>query len=248
MIVIFSALKQEVVGLKEGMRASSAFGASDRNIYEGKCGHKNSVLVLTGIGKERAQKVANLTLEKYPISLIISTGCGGALNERTRPGDIVIYSKLSCSSQPEPKAIFPDSNLILVASGMIQEFGFKILAGNGVSVDRVCATPESKRNLGRESGADIVDMESYWIGRIAAEKGLPFITIRSVFDSVQDDLSLLGHIMANGKLKFPGAMGHFIAHPGKIKKAVEYSLKANQAQKNLSLFLDQFLDKISELD
>ena len=38
------------------------------------------------------------------------------------------------------------------------------------------------------SGATAVDMESYWIGKAAVERGLPFLSIRAISDSLTAQL------------------------------------------------------------
>ena len=39
-----------------------------------------------------------------------------------------------------------------------------------------------KRRLRDWDGHDIVEMESYWVGRVAAASGLPFLAVRAVSD------------------------------------------------------------------
>jgi hypothetical protein len=83
----------------------------------------------------------------------------------------------------------------------------------------------------------VVDMESYWICQIAGERDVPFIAVRTIFDTVQDDLSLLGHMMVEGKVTPLKALGYLISHPGRVRKIVAYYINSKKARRNLAFFL-----------
>ncbi len=56
-------------------------------------------------------------------------------------------------------------------------------------VDRLVASPEAKRVLARETGADAVDMESAAIEEVCREAGVPFLAVRAVSDTADTALS-----------------------------------------------------------
>jgi adenosylhomocysteine nucleosidase len=247
-IGIFCALKAEIRDFKNHLAINKMSVDKECEIYEGHYGKHTILLVLTGVGKRLAQEAVDIVFEKYPVSILISTGCGGALNEKSGAGDIVIYSRMHCYDGMEYAAINANPELLSVALESQKRSNLRIYCGKGVTISQVCATPEAKIKLGQQCQCDVVDMESYWIGARALERKIPFITIRSIFDSVNDDLSLLERATVNGKISPKKALYNIISHPVDIKNAIYYSQNMRKASKHLSIYLDQFLHGIEGIN
>jgi adenosylhomocysteine nucleosidase len=247
MIAIFSALEAEVRELKKEMVIKTTSIDQDCRIYAGIWVGKDILLVLSGVGKERAKLAAGLILNKYPVDALISSGFGGGLNNQTAAGDVVIYSALICEDKRGgglQKDLHPDPRLFSAAAKGCDASDLRVLVGRGITISQVCLTPESKLKLGKLSGADVVDMESYWIGLTAAENNIPFLAARSIFDSVEDDLTMLSHITDDGEVKPLKALGYFSGHPGQLRKAVSFSTNSKKAEKNLAIFLSKLVKAI----
>jgi adenosylhomocysteine nucleosidase len=248
-IAIFSALDEEIREFKMGMSIEKDSSYQCCRMYQGKYRGKDCVLVVTGMGGEHARQVTQLILSTYPVSALISTGFGGSLNRKTQIGDLVIYSKLVAAPASEIHEQMPEliSDPGLVAQALtVRSDKFQVLLGRGLSLSRVCSLPSDKLDLGKLFDADIVDMESFSIGQAASEKGYPFIAVRSIFDAVDDDLSLLDHIAVSGKLNPLKACSRLIAHPGDLGTLLGYSRNAVKARKNLAAFLFDLVEKIAE--
>ena len=95
-IALFCAMEEEIGDFKKRMSIKKRSSYQSCRVYEGSCGDKDSLLVLTGMGKERALRATEFVLRKYPVTILISTGFGGALNDKTATGDIVVYSGTVC--------------------------------------------------------------------------------------------------------------------------------------------------------
>jgi adenosylhomocysteine nucleosidase len=247
MLAIFAALNAEVSSLKRSISISKCSVIEDCRIYEGRCHQRDCILVLTGVGKRRAQQAARTALERYPVKAMVSTGFSGALNSGTRVGDIVVYSGLGCkdktTSAKQPESILqPDRELLKLSLKLLKEAGLPSITGRGVSLESVCATPEAKDALGKEFGADSVDMESYWLALEAQEKQIPFITVRSIFDQVNDDLSFMFEISTDGKIDQGAAAAYVLKHPGQIKNMAYLAKCARRAERNLAVFLEKVME------
>ena len=244
MIALFYALEAEIRELKKapGFNVLSSPGGNPlRANFKG----RDLLLVATGVGKDLARQAAERTLREYPVSDVISTGFAGALNEKTRAGDVVIALQIQPEQmEPGEHALPAAASLALAARSVHRVDGFQILAGSGVTSNQVCATPAAKRQLCSAFQADFVDMESYWIGRCAAARQLPFITIRVVSDSVADDLSFIGQITAAGKVSPARTVRHFVTHPGDVPRTVGLAGQMGKAGRNLAWFLDRLLVEI----
>ena len=106
---------------------------------------------------------------------LISFGIAGALRPGLEPGTCVVGTAVLSDAQ---KFAADDtwSNRLSIA---IPEARHGVVFGSSQAVGEVGA----KAALYQTTGADIVDMESHVVARIAAERGLPFIVLRVVADS-----------------------------------------------------------------
>jgi adenosylhomocysteine nucleosidase len=247
LIALFSALKEETGEIRKSMTVSGVSALQGCSVIEGKYGGRESLLVLTGMGKEKARRAAEMVLGKYPVSLLISTGFGGGLNEKTAVGDIVVCSRLLNGEAPPRncEVLESDPRFVSASRKILEKAGPGFLIGTGVTVPFLSSTPENKKELGKQYEADMVEMESYWIAGIAAERKLPFLEVRSISDSVEDDLSFLSRIVSNsGKIRPMSAAANVISHPEMIQTMARFAGKAKKAAKSLAAFFDEFMKEI----
>ena len=247
MIALLAAMKTEITYLKKAMTITRITTYKSGRVYQGTIASKDCLLMVTGVGKQHAQQATEFITEKYPVGLLISTGFAGALNSKSRVGDIVIYSGINCGAEPPASPcniLCSDTGLIDKALKNGENQVFCTILGQGVTIAQICATKESKYNLGQVFKADAVDMESYWIGEIAGKKGLPFITVRSVSDSAQDDLSFLDNIVVKSKVRPLRALSYFVCHPAQIKKTADFFFNFRKAGRNLGVFMQRLIQDI----
>ena len=132
-----------------------------------------------GMGKQRAESAAKAILPRYRLSSVISLGFAGALVDRLRLGDVVLCSAVR---HAQDTVIEADSGLLFQAALASQGAG--VTNAVGVTSQAFVSTPEAKRALAVASGAAVVDMESYWIGKEASEAGVPFLSVRAISDTL----------------------------------------------------------------
>jgi adenosylhomocysteine nucleosidase len=247
-IVVISALEEEIRDLKRGMSIKRVSSYHCCRFYEGKYANKDIVLVLTGQGGEHAKQVTQLVLATYPVRVLISTGFCGSLNSKTEVGDIVVYSRLSFddgASEGLPAGeLIADPKLVEAASRISGEKLCQTITGRGLTVARVCAKPEEKRRLGKEFAADVVDMESHSIGQVTLERKLPFIAVRAVFDNVRDDLSILDDMTSGDKIVPRRVLFQLASHPSKAINLIQLVNNSRKARRSLAIFLAELIENI----
>jgi len=242
MIVIFSALKEEVSSLKGRLAESETAHPDTCRIYKGQIGSRDCLLVLTGVGKARALAAAREVLDLYPVSLVISTGFAGGLNRRTAFGHTVIYQNLA--SGDGAALLYSDKNLVALSRQCLQDCVLSFIEGTGISRDELCSKPEDKLKLGKASGADAVDMESYWICEAAAQRHIPFLAVRVIFDACDCDISHLQGLSSQNGIKFKSVLRHIVSHPGSIGELNGLRTSSHKAESSLALFLTTLLERI----
>lgn len=247
MFAIFCALPAELNYLRKFMMITATKSQGTCRIFEAKYSNAGILLVLTGMGKENAVHAAELVIANYDIDIMISTGFCGSLNKENRPGGLACYSNVACDDTTcrDKEVVRIDDVLIGKTRRSIKGTTGELYVGKGVTTSAVCATPDSKSKLRERSGCDFVDMESYWIGRIANDNNIPFIVIRPVFDSLEDDLSVLNYIMSHGKVDLHKAGAYIFRHPGKIGTLIRFAFVSRQTSRNTSYFMQYYIKKLS---
>jgi adenosylhomocysteine nucleosidase len=243
MIAIFGALEEEVRELKKQILIKRTVKNGKSLFYEGEIGGKECLLVVTGMGKDRAERATLDVFGSYSVSPVISTGFGGSLNNRTGVGDVVVYTNLMSTTNKNNgrETIRSDPDLVsaaLIAGGRSK---VRVVPGKGVTAIKVYDTSDSKRRLGERFGVDMVDIESYWIGKITGTRKLPFITLRSVFDTVGDDLKVLEKVTYKGEIVRSKALSYCLKHPLEVRKLVRYSLNSQKAARNLAILIKEMV-------
>jgi nucleoside phosphorylase len=206
------------------------------------------LLVQTGIGKEKAERAAELVLSYYPsIVAVLSIGFGGALTERSKVGDVIICSTLYCADALQGRSerdLASDINLVSAAlkcAAATTRMSF----GSCVTSPCLALKPNEKLRLGRAFSAEIVDMESYWIARAAAERRVPFIGIRAVSDAVHESLLRFDLLLTSEeKARQEKTAIYLLAHPHDLVRLLAIYRNARRARRSLTNYVCCFLTRL----
>lgn len=133
-----------------------------------------------GVTGHRSAQALERHLEIARPELILSAGFAGALQPDVPPGTVVVGSN------------FTDP----VVMDALRECP-NLLAGDLVTVTSILSSADAKRKLGAESGALAADMETAHLHDIAKREGTPFLSLRAISDSVDQDLPVPGAILLN---------------------------------------------------
>ena len=141
-------------------------------------------LVYTGIGKENVRKTMKSLLLKGDPAMegILSVGFVGSIHPEVKPGDLCLVDKVRTSDRE--KGFIPDRDWRDRAGTAL---GGKFRTCGLLTVEETASSVEEKRSL-RAKGASIIDQETYWVAKEADERDLPFLSIRVVFDGINQDL------------------------------------------------------------
>jgi adenosylhomocysteine nucleosidase len=182
-----------------------------RQIAAGKTG---ITILLTGIGRQNAEKSLREFLATHPPKLVLTCGFAGGLNPELKLGDVIFEI-------PQPSTF----NLQLSTYGATPAKFF--------CADHIATTVAEKKALRAETGADAVEMESAAIHAVCRERGIPCATVRVISDTAGEDLPLDFNALSKpdknldfGKLflaiaKSPGKIGALMQLQKKTKFAAE---------------------------
>lgn len=102
----------------------------------------------------------------------------------------------------------------------------------------------AKQALGLETGALIADMETSFLHAICEKRGIPFVSVRSVSDTMEDDMPVPADILLDPITSRPNPMAlfrHFLARPDTVPGFGRLLANARTAQRNLATGLLEML-------
>ncbi len=222
MILIFYAFSREVSALKRRLNHRTELNLKGLKGFRVQTDRGEVAFVATGIGMKRAKLITSQALAALPeTTLVIGTGVVGALSGGLRPGDIVIADRAMRARADDalPEHVVPvDAVTLDYCERILHAAGLASSTGAILSSPRVIPNAAEKRAAKQHSGAIAVDMESVAIASEAAARGVPFAIIRTVIDSLEDEI--FGAEMADeqGRVKPLAAANYLVRNPGAVLK------------------------------
>jgi nucleoside phosphorylase len=174
-------------------------------------------ILLTGIGRQNAEKSLREFLTTNSPSLVLTCGFAGGLNPDLKLGDVIFEI-------PQPSTF----NLQLSTSGAMPA---KILCA-----DRIATTVAEKKKLRAETGADAVEMESAAIHAICRERCIPCAIVRVISDTANEDLPLDFNVLSkpDKNLDFGKLFLAIAKSPSKIPALMQLQKKTKFAAEQLA--------------
>lgn len=261
-VIVVAALELELAGIRRAMKTSAVFELGEAGYEEGWIGEQACLLVQCGMGRQRAEQTLRLVLEQYQPAVILSLGFCGALAARLRPGDLVVCSPLQAlntmapplHAAPAEGLLHCDENLVQQALqiGIPQSQGLirwlkgvqsvYPVEGGCLTLPSAAAHRQTKAWLSEHFASAVIDMESFWLGVLAHEAGIPFLAVRTVSDTLSETLPPLDGLVDDfGRAKLPVLIRYLARHPLVVGQLVRFGLHAQRAQHSLTSFALQFL-------
>jgi hopanoid-associated phosphorylase len=160
------------------------------------------------------KRLANVDVTR--LNAVVSFGIAGALDEDLEVGDLRVATRVVSGEQvwradPGMRSAFR-SQLGGVGGPEYEE---TVFLGND---ELTGVDAEANRALHRESGADVVDMESHLGAEFAQHNDLPFAAIRSISDTAHQELppAALVPLLPDGSGDWKAVLKSVIRHPSQI--------------------------------
>jgi len=117
-----------------------------------------------------------------------------------------------------------------------------------LSTPTVVAQGAAKQALGQHSGALAVDMESYSIGQMAAQRHIPFAVLRTIFDTSHENMSLpvAACTTAGGSLRPFRLAGCLACRPWLLLQLPHWWWASQVAGRHLQRWLQYFFLLLSQ--
>jgi adenosylhomocysteine nucleosidase len=252
MIIVVAALDTELAGIRRHMEIADSFTVGEVRIEQGQLGGKDCLLVQSGMGRQRAEQALRYVLAQYQPVAVLSLGFCGALAVTLRVGDLVVCSPVGALlMMPSGPHVAPspvgwlhcDGSLVRQALAVLMPPGSGQLVGGGCLTVPTAAGPRDVKQWLSETFPSVaVDMESFWIGHLAQEAGVPFLAVRSVSDTLAESLPPFDGLVDDfGRASLTTLSRYLLHHPLRVAQLARLGLQAQRAEKNLTYFTVNFL-------
>jgi len=191
MIAIFAAMESEVQPLLQGASVAGTEDAGGFPVTPVSYGDFDAIICRTGIGRPAAEATA-VVLNRYWPSAAVSIGIAGGLSPSLREGHLILCDSVFVSAASGycdvDGSLSASPHLLEAARKAAEKANMAVSIGASLTVDRVVASAGEKGRLRGLLGHDVVEMESYWIGKAAVDRSIPFLAVRVVSDEAGDSL------------------------------------------------------------
>ena len=244
-LAIITASAAEAAHVRQRLVIKDKITQALGTLWHGRCRAQDVVLLRCGIGPERAVSGLRWLYGHYRLWGVLNVGFAGSLQPRIATGDAVWVTHVdtvatyAVRNDPDLK---PDRTLSSLVAAAASRAGLMWHCGLLLSSDKLVSQAPTKRQLGEQSGALAVDMESYSLGREAARLLLPFAIMRTIFDTCHDDLRFPVDrcLSADGRLRYRSLAAYIALHPRMLLGLPDLAHKARLAGKHLDTWLDRF--------
>jgi adenosylhomocysteine nucleosidase len=190
----------------------------------------STLVALSGIGAERAY-AAGAVLVSQGATALLSWGCAAALDDHASPGCLILPERIIGAS----------GEIYLVNTEWHRRLYQKLRSKHPVRIqalaesDAIMKTSAEKRTLAKRTQAAATDMESAAQARLARERGLPFMAIRAVVDTVSTDIpeNVLKALDPQGNINVWKLLTRTYLSPADWVKIIQLGIQFNAAQKSL---------------
>jgi len=235
-IAIFAALQWECRPVLQQMRQTSRERAGEFTLWRGFTPRGEVVLVKTGMGMTQAEGAARAIRDRGQFELFMSTGCAGALAAELVPGDVAVATVVVANHLRDQFEIHREH--CAHAQRVAERAALRVITGPVLCSPHALATAEQKRAAAVQHGAVAVEMEGSSIAAEAAERGIPFVSVRTVLDTADTELRHAGRFIdpRTGAVKPFALAGYLATHPGALTDLLAMQRMMHAAQSSLERF------------
>jgi adenosylhomocysteine nucleosidase len=231
MIVISFALPEESRDIVRALSGARRSGSGALPVIAGTLAGREVAIVHSGMGMASASARVEAYLKGNAPSMWIASGFGGSLSPELRLGDIVLGRNFSNPALLAAIASLPAHT------------------GSLITTRKVVETAEQKRDLGRHTGAIVVDMETAAISPLCAARGIPMLALRAISDLDSQDLPVPAAVwfdMAKQRPRPIPLIAYLAAHPGRIAPFISFVRGIHLARTRLTASLLAALEALPE--
>ena len=198
---IIFAMEEELEELLKYLKIEKEYTIFDLSFYEGIINGVYCVMVRSGVGKVNAARATQILIDNIKVDYIFNIGVAGGISKSLKVGDIVIGEKLvqhdfDITAFNHDKGYIPeigvyiqtDDYLFRLANSVLKSDGkVNVVSGVISSGDIFCTEVKMGQKINSKFNALCVEMEGASIAQICYLNHIPFLVLRSISDTPNND-------------------------------------------------------------
>jgi adenosylhomocysteine nucleosidase len=242
-VAIFSAFPQELKHIMKNVKLGKSLKRDASHIFYAQYSSHEIILVETGIGPQNAESPFGYVFETDIPDLLVSAGFGGALYEGAAAGDLVWASKVLLLSE-NSLAVLELQDPMKISLKLPGRTN--ILDGSVVTLSSRVKKSDIKKILPQNLSHPVCDMETYPLAKLSVEKGLPFLAVRSITDTLNEEIpaEFFDVTDGSGHYRFSRALGILLSNPSLIPQSIKLGRNSETASKNLWLAIQSLIETL----
>lgn len=247
-VAIFVATRWEWAAVQAGLPPGSDSVSDGVRVFIGGVGEREYWLIRTGVGPEKAGRVANRILPRHTWEVALSTGYASALRP-AQVGDFIVATAVTDSVSGLKGSAVPTDDADAVLNqilALMSPMPARTHAGLMLSVARIVCQASEKARLAVSSGAVGLDMESAALAQEAQKAGVPFVVVRTVSDLADEDLPLDFNLFLRPAGWLVG-IGSILSAPSRLAGLVRLRRQSRLAAANLTKFFAAYAASAASL-
>src|SRR5256885_5361802 len=168
MIAVTFALPAESSEFLRRLRDRTGVDRNGVRITGGKINDRAIEVLHTGVGEKACRQRVAKFLQDQQFDVLISTGFAGALNDQLKVGDLLLAKNFSTIELNNRRKSF--SSLPIHEADLL-------------TVRALIDSTDERNKIARTLGAAAVDMETEFIARACAARGVPLLSLRVITDT-----------------------------------------------------------------
>lgn len=198
---IIFAMEEELKELLKYLNIEKEYNIFDLKFYEGKINNVDCILVKSGVGKVNAARTTQILIDNIQVDYIFNIGVAGGVSEILKVGDIVIGQSLvqhdfDITAFNHEKGYIPevgvyinsDEYLFRLANDVLyNDENINVVSGVIASGDIFCTELKMGQKINTKFNALCVEMEGASIAQICYLSHIPFLVLRSISDTPNND-------------------------------------------------------------
>ena len=244
MIAVFVAMRPEVATCLGSIGEYTESEIDGYPLTEG----RDIIICQTGIGS-RSRMSAEAVISSRSPGIVLSVGVAGGLAPHITAGEVVVCERIDHESHRangREESVFSDERLIEVAMAAGCGLNLSISRGSSLTVNEAAWGLAEKAAHHSWKAHDIVEMESFWVGEVAARHDLPFLCVRTISDTAEDSLLQTGAMDEHGNFDQQRLLDYIREHPEHAPLIVAQSERGRAAFTNLTILMAGLLPPLAE--
>ena len=245
MLAVVAAFREEIIDyLKSGGFRKIAQSGGVRLYTSDSVPH---VVVSDGsFGRAHVGDCVAEVVTRFDPHLVVSAGFAAGTRVGPPTGSAVICDRLLSVEGPAylwrrqtGREIEINPHLVRNVRSELQTDGESVQMGSCMTVPQFVSNPSMKAWIGSTFGVSLIDMEGYWAATAAAEANVPFLPLRIVLDTVDQNVSpLVAQSLEDSPIRRVVRGARFMAaHPGDIRGLLAMSRQTTRARRLLASHL-----------